>query len=145
MRRFFRRAFLSLRPGGRLLLEPQPWASYVKKKKLTPRIWTTFQQIQLLPERFPQLLVDEIGFLPCQLLGRPQHAANGFNRQLQLFTKPGGVTTVAAHQRKAAASPADPAVPDGSPRSSQTADHAQPAASTSENPPASGSQTRAAL
>ena len=38
LRRFFRRAFLSLRPGGRLLLEPQPWASYGKKKKLTVRL-----------------------------------------------------------------------------------------------------------
>ena len=35
LKRFFRRIFLNLRPGGRLVLEPQPWSSYGKKKKLT--------------------------------------------------------------------------------------------------------------
>ena len=35
LRRFLRRVYLCLRPGGRLLLEPQPWNSYLKYKKLT--------------------------------------------------------------------------------------------------------------
>ena len=35
IRRFLRRVYLCLRPGGRLLLEPQPWNSYLKYKKLT--------------------------------------------------------------------------------------------------------------
>ncbi|XP_037077089.1 probable RNA methyltransferase Y17G7B.18 [Pollicipes pollicipes] len=94
MRRFFRRVFLSLRPGGRLLLEPQPWASYVKKKKLTPRIWQTFHEIRLRPETFPDLLINEIGFECYKTVGRPHHSAKGFSRQLQLFTKAGEVTAV---------------------------------------------------
>ena len=31
----FKRIFLNLRPGGRLVLEPQPFSSYKKKKNLT--------------------------------------------------------------------------------------------------------------
>ena len=35
LKRFFRRIFRQLRPGGRLVLEPQAWASYKRKKNLT--------------------------------------------------------------------------------------------------------------
>lgn len=35
LKRLFRRAFRHLRPGGLLLLEPQPWESYRKRKGLT--------------------------------------------------------------------------------------------------------------
>ncbi|KAF0311163.1 7SK snRNA methylphosphate capping enzyme [Amphibalanus amphitrite] len=89
IRRFLRRVYLCLRPGGRLLLEPQPWSSYLKYKKLTPKISETFGQLQLRPDQFPELL-QQLGFLPCQTVGRPRHSAAGFSRQLQLFVKPGG-------------------------------------------------------
>ena len=35
LKRFFRRIFHNLRPGGRLVLEPQAWPSYNKRRKLT--------------------------------------------------------------------------------------------------------------
>ena len=33
--RLFKRAFKELNPGGRFVLEPHPWSSYGKYKKLT--------------------------------------------------------------------------------------------------------------
>ncbi len=35
LKRMFRKIYLNLRPSGRLLLEPQAWDSYGKRKKLT--------------------------------------------------------------------------------------------------------------
>ena len=35
LKRVFKRIMNALRPGGRLILEPQGWASYKRKKNLT--------------------------------------------------------------------------------------------------------------
>ena len=35
IKRFFRKVYLHLRPGGKFIVEPQPFASYTKKKKVT--------------------------------------------------------------------------------------------------------------
>lgn len=41
LKRAFRRMFADLRPGGKLVLEAQNWASYKKKKRLTVGILET--------------------------------------------------------------------------------------------------------
>ena len=38
LKRTFRRVYKQLHPGGRLILEPQGWTSYKKKKNLTVSI-----------------------------------------------------------------------------------------------------------
>jgi len=35
LKRMFKKIYNNLRPGGRLILEPQPFASYKKRRKLT--------------------------------------------------------------------------------------------------------------
>jgi len=37
LKRFFKRIYRTLLPGGRLLLEPQPWSSYRLKRRMTVR------------------------------------------------------------------------------------------------------------
>ncbi|NXW84601.1 MEPCE enzyme, partial [Alopecoenas beccarii] len=78
LKRLFRRVYRHLRPGGVLLLEPQPWASYRKRKSLTETIYRNYQRIRLRPEQFPAYLTSpEVGFDSYELLGTPQHAAKG--------------------------------------------------------------------
>lgn len=40
LRRMFRKIARHLLPGGRLILEPQPWQSYARRKKLTVSVGT---------------------------------------------------------------------------------------------------------
>ncbi|XP_069655800.1 7SK snRNA methylphosphate capping enzyme [Haliaeetus albicilla] len=88
LKRLFRRVYRHLRPGGLLLLEPQPWASYRKRKGLTETTYRNYQRIRLRPEQFPSYLTSpEVGFDSYELLGTPQHAAKGFQRPIYLFHK----------------------------------------------------------
>ena len=59
----FKRAHACLKPGGRFILEPQPWSSYRKRQNLTPTIQKHFREINIRPDKFAELLLsDEIGF-----------------------------------------------------------------------------------
>ncbi|XP_027488345.1 LOW QUALITY PROTEIN: 7SK snRNA methylphosphate capping enzyme [Corapipo altera] len=88
LKRLFRRAFRHLRPGGLLVLEPQPWGSYRKRKGLTETTFRNYQRIRLRPEQFPAYLTSpEVGFERCELLGTPQHSSKGFQRPIYLFHK----------------------------------------------------------
>ncbi|KPI91541.1 putative methyltransferase bin3 [Papilio xuthus] len=88
LKRAFRRMFADLRPGGKLVLEAQNWASYKKKKRLTPTIYENFNSIEMFPHKFREyLLSPEVGFSKCCVLGVPQHASKGFRRPIQLFVK----------------------------------------------------------
>lgn len=81
----FKRMFNQLRPGGKLILEAQNWASYKKKKKLTETIYNNYSSIEFYPNKFHEyLLSPEVGFSHSYLLGVPRHLSKGFKRPIQV-------------------------------------------------------------
>lgn len=82
----FKRMFNQLRPGGKLILEAQNWASYKKKKKLTETIYNNYSTIEFYPNKFHEyLLSPEVGFSHSYLLGVPRHLSKGFKRPIQVI------------------------------------------------------------
>lgn len=89
LKRFFRRIYRSLVPGGILLLEPQPWSSYRLKRRMTKEIQENYERIQMKPNEFVSyLLSSEVGFESCRTIATPDHTQKGFQRSIFLFTKP---------------------------------------------------------
>ncbi|KAJ1079992.1 hypothetical protein NDU88_000214 [Pleurodeles waltl] len=88
LKRMFKRIYRHLRPGGLLLLEPQSWSSYGKRKNLTEAIYKNYSRIQFKPEQFTSYLVSpEVGFARYELVGTPQSTTKGFQRPIYLFHK----------------------------------------------------------
>ncbi|KAE8620755.1 hypothetical protein XENTR_v10010455 [Xenopus tropicalis] len=88
LKRMFRRMFRHLNPGGTLILEPQPWASYGKRKKLSEAIYKNYSKLAFRPEQFTQYLVSpEVGFSSYELIGTPPTHSKGFQRPLYAFHK----------------------------------------------------------
>ena len=91
LKRLFSRVHACLRPGGKSLLEPQPWSSYRKRSHLTPEIAAHFGQIAMRPPAFvPYLLSDEGGFEAAEEVVVPyaEGEAAGFKRRpLVVLTK----------------------------------------------------------
>uniref|UniRef100_A0A5S6R527 RNA methyltransferase n=1 Tax=Trichuris muris TaxID=70415 RepID=A0A5S6R527_TRIMR len=88
LKRFFRRVYRNLKPGGRFLLEPQPFASYNRRKAICPEMLENYRKISFYPENFDQYLKsEEVGFVSCTTVGTPEHASKGFRRPVLLYTK----------------------------------------------------------
>ncbi|XP_054612052.1 7SK snRNA methylphosphate capping enzyme [Dunckerocampus dactyliophorus] len=87
LKRLFKRVYRHLHPGGIFILEPQPWQSYVKRKKLTDTISRNFHSIRLKPDQFSSYLTNEVGFTSCEFLGTPKSSTRGFQRPIYLFHK----------------------------------------------------------
>uniref|UniRef100_A0A1Q3EW69 RNA methyltransferase n=1 Tax=Culex tarsalis TaxID=7177 RepID=A0A1Q3EW69_CULTA len=86
----FRRAYRQLHPGGRFVLEPQPWDSYKHRRKLSPEIAENFRAIQFRPDAFREyLLGDEVGFREVTELKVPTSGggSKGFRRPIYVFLK----------------------------------------------------------
>ncbi|XP_041863846.1 7SK snRNA methylphosphate capping enzyme-like [Melanotaenia boesemani] len=87
LKRLFKRVYNHLRPGGMFILEPQPWESYVRRKKLTDNINRNFKSIRLKPEQFSSYLTTEVGFTRFEHLGAPKCSARGFQRPIYVYHK----------------------------------------------------------
>lgn len=88
LKRMFRRIYRHLRPGGILILEPQPWSTYAKRKTLTETTYKNYYRIQLKPEQFSSYLTSpEVGFSSYELVATPHSTFKGFQRPVYLFHK----------------------------------------------------------
>ncbi|XP_058797932.1 7SK snRNA methylphosphate capping enzyme-like [Phymastichus coffea] len=87
LKRCFKRMYAQLKPGGVLVLEPQNWSSYTKKKTLTEKIYKNFHAIKLKPPMFTKYLLSDVGFLTCEVVSVPPHPSKGFRRPIYLYTK----------------------------------------------------------
>ncbi|KAM9348102.1 7SK snRNA methylphosphate capping enzyme [Symphorus nematophorus] len=87
LKRLFKRVYRHLRPGGLFILEPQPWESYVRRKKLTDNISRNYHNIRLKPDQFSSYLTTEVGFTSFEYLGAPKCSIRGFQRPIYLFHK----------------------------------------------------------
>ncbi|XP_028839062.1 7SK snRNA methylphosphate capping enzyme [Denticeps clupeoides] len=87
LKRFFQRVYRHLRPGGLFVLEPQPWSSYAKRKKLTEAICKNYHSIRFMPDEFALYLTLEVGFSGYELLGTSKNLSRGFQRPIYVFHK----------------------------------------------------------
>lgn len=88
--RLFRRAHALLQPGGRFVLEPQPWRSYRKRKNASAESARHYAALRLRPPFVDVLLGPEVGFAAVEALGVPPAAADGYRRPMYCFVKAGG-------------------------------------------------------
>ncbi|OUC44472.1 Bicoid-interacting protein 3 [Trichinella nativa] len=90
IKRFFKRVYLNLKPGGRLLLEPQAFSSYAKRRGLCQEIYDNYKSITLMPDEFPKYLTSaEVGFASYRTVGISRYKSKGFQRPILLFEKNG--------------------------------------------------------
>ncbi|KAF8999124.1 Bicoid-interacting protein 3-domain-containing protein [Cyathus striatus] len=82
---FFRRIFSVLRQGGVLVLEPQPWESYAKARRMSDTLKQNYKSLTLRPENFPDVL-KEIGFSKVRHYGSV--GDGGFCRPIDVYVKP---------------------------------------------------------
>lgn len=88
--RLFHRMFAVLRPGGVLVLEPQPKISYkrARRKGMGTR---TFREMEIRPDQFADVLVKDVGFERVSVLREVMKGqGKAFNRPILAFYKAGG-------------------------------------------------------
>ncbi|KAI5476739.1 hypothetical protein MNV49_007329 [Pseudohyphozyma bogoriensis] len=95
---FFTRCFETLLPGGRLILEVQPFSTYAKSAKQFDELKANFVKLRDGEGEdrgwrdedgdFEKVLLETIGFESVRSLG--ETGKQGFRRPVVVYTKPGG-------------------------------------------------------
>eukprot|EP00727_Mastigamoeba_balamuthi_P013518 m51a1_g879 putative 7sk snrna methylphosphate capping enzyme (309) ;mRNA; f:884496-885632 len=86
IRRMFRKMFELLRPGGLLILEPQPFSSYKHKAKQYRELKAKYSQLELRPRDFADILTSQVGFSRVDVLHMPP-VDKGFDRPVFAYWK----------------------------------------------------------
>ncbi|XP_020084182.1 probable RNA methyltransferase At5g51130 [Ananas comosus] len=77
-----------LRPGGIFLLEPQPWTSYKKNRRVSEIAIVNYDNILLYPHIFREILLDKIGFRSVEVVtDNLSGTVAGFDRPILAFLK----------------------------------------------------------
>lgn len=87
LKKVFEKMYMQLREGGLLVLEPQDWPSYRRKKKMVTQTTNSCKDLHFKPVQFTEYLINSVGFKTGRLLGTSQHPSKGFQRQVILFAK----------------------------------------------------------
>lgn len=75
-----------LRPGGILVLEPQPWKSYKNKHLVSEVVRQNFNEIVLRPDQFKEVLLDRIGYRSMErITEKIVDSTKGFSRPIFLL------------------------------------------------------------
>lgn len=85
MKRTFRRMYMQLRPGGKLILEAQEWKGYRRRRHMSTKINENYKKIKFFPQDFEAyLLSDTVGFQSVEDWGIPSHLIKGFQRPIKV-------------------------------------------------------------
>ena len=99
---FIQKLCCCVAPGGRLILEPQPWKSYarVKEKKTTkhPSTAAKLNGLKIRPDDLPSLIVRETGFV-LEHTVTPGDQALGFGRDILIFRRVVGEGTTGSRDQ----------------------------------------------
>ncbi|KAL1325715.1 hypothetical protein HN51_035777 [Arachis hypogaea] len=77
-----------LRPGGVLVLEPQPWKSYESNRLVSETTAANYRSITIRPADFQEILLDRIGFRTVEHVNSGMtDSKTGFNRPILAFRK----------------------------------------------------------
>ncbi|KAG0304191.1 hypothetical protein BGZ97_001584 [Linnemannia gamsii] len=87
LKQFFHKVYRNLSHGGVFLVEPQDYATYGKRSKITSEMKKTYNGIKFRPDEFRDYLINEVGFRESQHLGQSDGHAKNFNRNIFLFRK----------------------------------------------------------
>ncbi|KAH7572263.1 hypothetical protein ACOSP7_015329 [Xanthoceras sorbifolium] len=85
----FAKIWKLLRPGGTFVLEPQPWKSYEKNRRVSETTAINYSNIMFHPEQFQEILLDKIGFRTVEDIssGCLSGSKTGFDRPIFAFHK----------------------------------------------------------
>ncbi|KAJ4910008.1 putative RNA methyltransferase [Raphanus sativus] len=84
----FSKIWRLLNPGGIFIMEPQPWKSYEKNRRVSETTAMHHRTIVLRPEHFQEILLDKIGFRTVEdLTSSLSGVSKGFDRQILAFKK----------------------------------------------------------
>ncbi|KAK6248574.1 hypothetical protein QUC31_020139 [Theobroma cacao] len=84
----FTKIWRLLHPGGVFVLEPQPWESYEKNRRVSETTASNYRSIMFRPESFQEILLDKVGFRMVEdVTSGLSGTRTGFDRPIFAFYK----------------------------------------------------------